>query len=243
MGTTELSATRLRNKKRRQGRIGRINPRTSNELGGNVLNYRISDDEYDATKEWVRAYINKYCIIRNTPMPGKLPGSTYTWIFYLRKGLFNTDFMVAIAKMFVYKFERIDPAFNFQLTGLETAATPMLVGIPLVAKMYGIDLNAFVVRKKRKEYGLLNMFEGRPNQKVAVILDDLCNSGNSMSQCERALDTEGMEVARVAFTIVNKSNGSVHSATRQRTDMNLPQDIEVVSLFTLDDFGLANPSH
>lgn len=207
------------------------------------MTYRISDEEYNVMREWVRAYINKHCIVRDTRMPGKLPGSTYDWIFYLRRGLFNPDFNVAVAKMFVHKMERLDPDFNFQLTGLETAAAPMLTAIPMVAKLYGIDLNAFIVRKKRKEYGLLNVFEGRPNQKVSVIIDDLCNSGYSMRQCYNVLENEGMEAAKYAFAIVNKSNHGVHSEQRHISDMYLPPDITVLSLFTLDDFGLGNPSH
>lgn len=243
MGTTELSATRVRNKKRRQGRKRRIESRTSNEHGGTMVNRYISDDEFLAAREWLRTYINKYCIVRNTPMPGKSNGSSYTWMFYLRKGLFNPEFMINLGKSFIYKFERLDPTFNFQITGLETAATPMLIGISMVAKVYGIDLNAFVVRKKRKEYGLLNVFEGRPNQKVSVLIDDLCNSGRSMAQAAAVLDQENMEVGRMAFTIINKSNHGVHNEQRLRTDMHLPSNLQVISLFTLDDFGLSDPSH
>ena len=208
-----------------------------------MVNYRISEDEYNECKEFLRNYINKYCIVRNTRMPGKAKDTWYSWMFYLRRGLFNPDFNIAVAKMFIAKMERIDPEFNFQITGLETAAAPMLAAIPMVAKLYGIDLNAYIVRKTRKEYGLLNVFEGRPNQKVSVILDDLCNSGRAMAQCYRVLDNENMEVASVAFAIVNKSNGAVHNDQRLNGDMYLPQDIQVVSLFTLDDFGLSNPSH
>lgn len=208
-----------------------------------VEQYRISDDEYNHSKEWLREYINKYCIIRNTRMPGKGKNTWYSWIFYLRRGLFNPEFNVHVAKMFIHKMERIDPEFNFQITGLETAACPMLVAIPMVAKLYGIDLNSYIVRKARKEYGLLNIFEGRPNQKVSVIIDDLCNSTMSMAKCYQTLDKENMEVASVAFAIVNKSNHGVHSPERHASDMYLPQDITVLSLFTLDDFGLDNPSH
>lgn len=208
-----------------------------------MVNYRVSDEEFWAAREWLRAYINKYCIVRNTPMPGKAKGSSYTWMFYLRKGLFNPEFMVNLGKAFIHEFERIDSEFDFQITGLETAATPMLVGISMVAKVYGIDLNAFVVRKNRKEYGLLNVFEGRPNQKISVLMDDLCNSGRSMAQAASVLEQEGMEVGHVAFTIVNKSNHGVHSQQRLGTDMHLPDNLQVISLFTLDDFGLSDPSH
>jgi orotate phosphoribosyltransferase len=164
-------------------------------------------------------------------------------MFYLRNGLFNPEFLISLAQMFIYKMERVDYELNFQITGLETAATPMLAGIPMVAKVMGIDINSFVVRKTRKEYGLLNMIEGIPNNKLAIMVDDLCNSSNSLAQCFHKLSAEDIPVADIAFTIVNKSNKKVHEELRLQTDMYLPKEIKVISLFTLDDFDLSNPSH
>ena len=205
--------------------------------------YRITDEQYQARWEWVRDYIDNKCIVRDTVMPAKKLGETYSWMFYLRRGLFNPDFLINVGQMFIYKMERLDPTFNFQITGLETAATPLLASIPMVAKVMGIDINAFVVRKERKEYGLLNMFEGLPNNKMAVMVDDLCNSSNSMAKCMHRLHAEGVTVANVAFALVNKSNRDVHEEQRLQTDMYLPPEIKVVSFFTLDDFNLDNPSH
>lgn len=204
---------------------------------------RITDAQYEVLKEWVHEYIDTKCIVRDREMPGKMPGSTYTWMFYLRRGLFNHQFLINVSQMFLYHMERIDPKFNFQLTGLETAATPMLAAIPMVASVMGIDINAFVVRKDRKAYGLLNVIEGIPNNKIAVMIDDLCNSSRSMAQCLRRLTEENIPVASVAFAIVNKSNEGVHDEKRLTGDMYLPPEIKVISLFTLDDFNLDNPSH
>lgn len=204
---------------------------------------RITDEKYNELWVWTQKYINDNCIIRNTKMPAKKKGDTYTWMFYLRNGLFNAEFLINVGQMFVYKMERIDPTFNFQISGLETAATPMLASIPMVAKVMGIDINSFVVRKERKEYGLLNMLEGIPNSKMVVMVDDLCNSGNSMAICLRRLHAEGITVANAAFCLVNKSNKDVHTDERLTSDMYLPPEIKVVSLFTLDDFDLSNPSH
>jgi orotate phosphoribosyltransferase len=204
---------------------------------------RVNDPQYEVLKEWVHNYIDTKCIVRDQEMPGKAPGSTYTWMFYLRNGLFNHQFLINISQMFIYHMERLDPKFNFQLTGLETAATPMLAAIPMVASVMGIDINAFVVRKDRKTYGLLNVIEGAPNNKLAVIIDDLCNSSRSMAQCLNTLTAEDIPVANVAFVIVNKSNEEVHDNFRMIGDMYLPKEIKVISLFTLDDFDLYNPSH
>ena len=204
--------------------------------------HRISDALYGSLRAWVHDYIDTKCIVRDTTMPGKRPGSQYQWMFYLRRGLFNPRFLISISQMFIYHMERLDPKLNFQITGLETAATPMLTAITLVAGELHADINAFVVRKERKEYGLLNMFEGLPNHKVAVMLDDLCNSSNSLAKCYWRLREEDIPVAEVAFVLVNKVN-STHAESRARTDLQLPDSIKVISLFTLDDFELSNPSH
>ena len=206
--------------------------------------YKVADEEYNTLRAWTREYIDKYCIVRDTKMPGKAKGSTYIWMFYLRRGLFNPRFLTAISLMFLYRAEReISVNFDFQISGLETAATPMLASIPLVAMVRGISINSFVVRKDRKEYGLLNQLEGIPNDKPVVMLDDLCNSSWSLATCGHLLQQEQLTLAATAFTIVNKSNKGVHSEERLHSDMYLPKEIKVISLFDLDDFNLDNPSH
>ncbi len=207
------------------------------------MKYRVSDTEYKQLEQWTHSYINDKCIIRNTLMPAKKAGEFYTWMFYLRRGLFNHMFLSAVSQMFIYKMERIDPHLDFQISGLETAATPMLAGIPLIARVYDDDINAFVVRQERKKYGLLNSIEGLPNTKPVVMLDDLCNSSASLSKCYKELVSLNLEVCDTAFVLVNKSNKKTHSKKRLNSDMYLPPSMKVICLFTLDDFGLFNPSH
>jgi len=148
--------------------------------------------------------------------------------------------------MFIYHAEReIDEHLDFQITGLETAATPMVAGIPLISRVFGLDINGFIVRKERKTYGLLNDTEGLIlENKPVVMLDDLCNSSESLAKCYNILTSKSnLQVLPYAFTIVNKSNKGIHSEERLNTDMFLPHYIKVISPFTLDDFGLAKPSH
>jgi orotate phosphoribosyltransferase len=203
----------------------------------------ISDSDYDNLKVWTKNYINEKCLIQNTRMPGKLPGSTYTWMFYLRNGLFNHEFSSAISQMFMYKIHKDVEHFDFQITGLETASTPMLSSIPLISRIFNLDINAFSIRKNRKHYGLQNIIEGLPNNKPCLILDDLCNSSMSMKKVYDILVEEKIEVLNYAFCIVNKVNKNIHHQSRQTTDMYLPENIKVLSLFNLDDFNLTGASH
>ena len=201
----------------------------------------VNDTEYEGLKDYVHGFINQMCIEKGR-MPGKMPGTTYTWMFYLRRALLNPNVAFAISKMFLYHMERLDPKFQFQICGMDTAGSPLVTALSLSARYHDIFLNPIICRKERKAYGLLNRFEGSPQNMLTVIMDDLCNSGKSMKECLNALQEEGLPVANVAFSIVNKSN-STHKEERLRTDMYLPKEISVVSLFNLDDFDLQHPSH
>lgn len=209
----------------------------------------ISDKEYSEYYEQVRDYINEFCLVRNTKMPGKIPGTTYTWCFYLRNGLFNPGFMTTIAQMFVYKIQKEIGHFNFQLAGLETASTPMLSGIPVTTRgLFKIEMNAFSIRKNQKEYALQNWIEGIPNHLPVMIIDDLCNSSMSMKKCYDVIkatrvNDKQLEILDHAFCIVNKVNKKVHDEVRSKSDMYLPSSIKMISLYDLDDFNLASPSH
>jgi orotate phosphoribosyltransferase len=203
----------------------------------------ISHIEYNELHEWTNNYIDTKCIVRNTPMPGRNPGSRYTWMFYLRNGLFNHEFSSAVSQMFLYKIMQEVGHFDFQISGLETASTPMLASIPLVSRVFGLDLNAFSIRKQRKEYGLLNIIEGIPNDKPCLLIDDLCNSSESLWRAYNTLLNEKLEVLDFAFCIVNKVNKEIHEQSRQSTDMYLPGHVKMIYLFDLDDFSLFGTSH
>ena len=204
----------------------------------------ISDEEYEILSNRCKNYIDKRCIIRNTPMPGKIPGTINTWMFYLRNGLFNPDFIQAIGTLFFYKIEKEIGHFNFQITGLETGSTPLISTFPLIGKIHDIHINAFSIRKKQKEYGLKNWIEGVVNPTVPCLLvDDLCNSSASMKIAYDVLKLYNLPTMDYAFTIVNKVNKDIHADSRVTTDMYLPPSIKMIYLFDLDDFDLYNPSH
>jgi len=203
----------------------------------------ISDEEYVAFKNWMREYIDRYCIARagkeiDYLLHGKKPGEMYTWQFYLRRGLFDPVFLSVLSQMFIYKIEREIGHFNFQLSGLETGSTPMLAAIPLVAKGYGINLNSFVVRKEQKTYGIKNWIEGRPDKnKPIMLIDDICNSSMTMEKAKFICEQQEMEVMKVVFAIVNKwskynDKDSFENHTRQ-----IP-DTKVIHFFNCDDWNL-----
>lgn len=208
----------------------------------------ITDAEYQATRQWCREFVINNCLERRSkknPLPGKASGSRYTWMFYLRRGLYNSEFGVSIAKMFLFRMFNEQGKAPFQLAGLESGAVPLLTGISQTARLlYGLDINVFSIRKEQKTYGLKNWIEGTPLADVpVVIVDDICNSSWSMKQCYDRCIAEGLFVSKQAFSIVNKVNKEIHEPGRIVTDMYLPKHIQITYLYDLDDFGLTNPSH
>lgn len=203
----------------------------------------ISDEDYEDLHSWMKNYINDKCIIRKPGMQGKMPNTRYSWIFYLRNGLFNHEFSSAVSQMFLYKIKKEVGHFDFQICGLETASTPMLATIPIIGRIFNLNINSFSIRKNQKEYGLLNWIEGLPNDKPCLIIDDLCNSSISMRKAYDITKQHNLQILNYAFCIVNKSNRVVHDEHRLTHDMYLPKEIKMISLFNLDDFNLSSPSH
>ena len=75
--------------------------------------------------------------------------------------------------------------FDFQLSGLETASTPMIVGIPIYAQVFGVNLNGFSIRKEQKTYAMKNWLEGGATEQPVMLMDDLSNSGDSLRKSLR----------------------------------------------------------
>lgn len=204
----------------------------------------ITEEQYKQYEVVVHDFIQKHCIVKRT-MPGKMPGTIYTWMFYLRNGLFNADFLQYVSEMMLYRLHNEIGSFKFQICGAETAGTPLAAAMPLVAKHHGVNLGSFVVRKDQKQYGLMNWHEGMAFEDIPyVLVDDLCNSSMSLKHADDICRNQlHLPPANVAIVLVNKVNKNIHADERTKTDMYLPKDTKVISLFDLDSFDLSNPSH
>jgi orotate phosphoribosyltransferase len=199
----------------------------------------VTDEDRQVYRDYLKEYIDKNCIIRvppgSQPMLGKAPGTFYTWQFYLRRGLFNPLFNEMVAALFLDLIQKEVGHFDFQIAGLETASTPLLVSIPMVAQRFGIQINAFSVRKNRKEYGLHNWIEGGVIRDLPVLLvDDLCNSSNSMQKAMYTIyGDQKLGFTKFAFSVVNKSHDVFKNCK------TMPEDFKMLSLFSLRDFNLS----
>lgn len=189
-------------------------------------------------REWLYDYINDHCIERVGPddnlLQGKLPNTYYSWQFYLRRGLFNSEFLTFSGLLFWEMFAQKYNEKPFQIAGLETAATPLIVGITMTARMLDVRVNSFSIRKERKEYGLRNRFEGTPNEDPVLLVDDMCNSKNSLLLAKQYVEEEGLSLYNQAFVLVNKN---VHG--EDDTDKYIGDQMKVRSLFNATEFPLS----
>src|SRR5215471_9169143 len=120
--------------------------------------------------DWLQHYINEYCIYRVAPGEDKLPRSHghrgSTMQFYLRRGLCNRQFLTLVGQLFWLRFAEAYRQQPFQISGLETAATPLMIGLVMTAPF---PVNGFITRKTCKPYGLRNRFEGVVNPQLPVM--------------------------------------------------------------------------
>jgi orotate phosphoribosyltransferase len=110
----------------------------------------------------------------------------------------------------------------------------MISVIPIVAANYNIDINAFSIRKERKNYGLFNIIEGNVKKNVPILLmDDLCNSTQSLQKAFHIVISELKETPFPAtFTIVNKTKDNSNEKL-------VPEFLRSLSLFNLTDFNMS----
>jgi len=172
---------------------------------------KLQEFERERLKKYLYDYINDICIERAKRGEKTLISSydhtkTNSWQFYLRRGLFNLEFLSYVGYLFWDKFADEYHKTPFQIAGLETGATPVTFGILMSAPAFECgDVNCFTIRKEKKKYGLLNRFEGivKPNLPVLVV-DDLCNTKGTIAQSFSFLKEEKIDIFYKAFAIVYK---------------------------------------
>jgi orotate phosphoribosyltransferase len=176
----------------------------------------VDEELVQKMRDWLRDYINHACIYRVKPDEPKLVGKArntfYTWQFYLRRGLFNAKFLNMVGILFWYEYAEKYKETPFQVTGLETGATPILSAITMTSHLFDIDVNVISTRAERKKYGLKNRFEGIIDYSLPVlIVDDMCNSKDTLLRCINHVAAEGLQVCEEGWVIVNKDMDGSHA--------------------------------
>lgn len=117
--------------------------------------------------------------------------------------------------------------------GLTFGADPIAVATAFASELNGKPINAFSIRKTRKDHGIIRWVEGdvRPSERV-VIIDDVATTGGSTVTAVQRARAEGLTVVK-AVILVDRQEGGLE---------NIRQHIESVSAIITRDELLATYS-
>ena len=124
-------------------------------------------------------------------------------------------------------FEAIKDDKVTAIGGLTFGADPLAVATAFASELNAQPINAFSIRKTRKDHGMVRWIEGdiRPGERVAIIDDVATTGGSTIKAIERAR-AERLEVVR-AVIFVDRQEGGIE---------NIRQHVsEVSSIVTRDE--------
>jgi len=103
--------------------------------------------------------------------------------------------------------------------GLTFGADPMAMATAFVSELKGSPINAFSIRKTRKDHGIIRWVEGdmQPGQRV-VIIDDVATTGGSTIKAIERAGSEGLDVVR-AVILVDRQEGGLENIRQHVRDV------------------------
>ncbi len=98
--------------------------------------------------------------------------------------------------------------------GLTFGADPISMAVAFASELKGRPINAFSIRKTRKDHGIIKWVEGdmTPGDRV-VITDDVATTGGSTIKAIERAKSEGLDVVK-AVILVDRQEGGLESIQR-----------------------------
>ena len=92
--------------------------------------------------------------------------------------------------------------------GLTFGADPLAVATAFASELKARPINAFSIRKTRKDHGMIRWIEGdvQPGERVAIIDDVATTGGSTIKAIERAR-SEGLEVVKAVIFVDRQEGG------------------------------------
>jgi len=111
--------------------------------------------------------------------------------------------------------------------GLTFGADPVAVATAFVSELKGKPINAFSIRKAKKDHGIVKWIEGdmNPGQRVVIIDDVVTTGGSTIKAIERGR-SEGLNVVK-AVILVDRQEGGLENIRQHVKD--------VIAIITRDD--------
>jgi len=102
--------------------------------------------------------------------------------------------------------------------GLTFGADPVAVATAFASELKGQPVNAFSIRKTRKDHGIVKWVEGdlKPGDRV-VIIDDVATTGGSTIKAVERARSEGLDVVR-AVILVDRQEGGLENIRKHVPD-------------------------
>jgi len=102
--------------------------------------------------------------------------------------------------------------------GLTFGADPIAMATAFVSEWKGKPINAFSIRKTRKDHGIVRWVEGdlKPGERVAIIDDVATTGGSTIKAIERAR-SEGLDVVK-AVILVDRQEGGIENIRQHVAD-------------------------
>jgi orotate phosphoribosyltransferase len=117
-------------------------------------------------------------------------------------------------------FEEIKDDDVTAVGGLTFGADPLAVATAFASELKARPINAFSIRKTRKDHGMIRWIEGdiQPGERVAIIDDVATTGGSTIKAIERAR-SEGLEVVR-AVILVDRQEGGIDNIRRHVSNVS-----------------------
>ena len=124
-------------------------------------------------------------------------------------------------------FDAIKDSQASAVGGLTFGADPIAVATAFASATQDQPVNAFSIRKSRKDHGIIRWVEGdvQPGQQV-VIIDDVATTGGSTIKAIERARSEGLEVVK-SVILVDRQEGGLDNI-RQHVD-------DVAAIITRDE--------
>ena len=92
--------------------------------------------------------------------------------------------------------------------GLTFGADPIAIAAAFVSELQGNRIQAFSIRKTRKDHGMIRWIEGdiQPGDRVVIIDDVVTTGGSTIKAIERA-QSEGLVVVQVVILVDRQEGG------------------------------------
>ena len=104
--------------------------------------------------------------------------------------------------------------------GLTFGADPIAVATAFASEINAKPVNAFSIRKTRKDHGIIRWVEGdvQPGQSV-VIIDDVATTGGSTIKAIERAQSEGLEVIK-SVILVDRQEGGLDNIREHVDDVS-----------------------